>query len=693
MSNILKNGWPIPRFDLALGITDIQWLIGEISNARDSEIEKFENKFAEFLGVKKAIYMNSARGALYLILQCLNLAPHSKVIIPAWTHHSIPSVIIAAGLQPHLVDIREGSWVMGPETISDEDWEGVSAVIITHMYGCPAPVEELTAIARSKNIVVIEDCAQGFGASVNGKKVGTFGDAAIFSFALTKNFTTLGGGMAVFQNPHLAEVASLRMEDSYITPSSSIYPKIFKAAAMWAGTTTLGFTLSAYVFLSVGWSFLGKDTLHSMFEDSINTNAPDISAKPSPVQAALGRRLLEWADEQNKQRTQNGKKLIELFQQAKLPGLVIPKYPSYGESVFTSFVVGHIENEKLARQLSSHSVDTSPGYLKPVQQIPMFSESVSYTSKLTTSNLLARTQLHLPIYPRLKDEDLERIVKGCRYSLDTILHYGGNKEFNLPVVKEEKPHDVLYHGSDPLAADYSPKRIKPEKTSHYLGADESLSTRRSSAESQAVEPDASSNLQSDRPSTSTFSAHSSPVQQSFAPPSNNLAASTVTSLTDKQSAAVPPKHPAAPPLPPSALGKSAAIPPSRPAATPLPPSAAGKSATVPPSRPTAPPLPPSATGRSTPPQLNRPTAPPLPPSASGRLATLPNSGAGRPVTPTSSGTDRLSAAPTHSRPVASSVAKNILALRKSPTFSGSAGAETANKAHTSASDGSDNRAK
>ncbi|MGM9998438.1 MAG: aminotransferase class I/II-fold pyridoxal phosphate-dependent enzyme [Candidatus Bruticola sp.] len=667
MSNVLKNGWPIPRFDLALGLTDIQWLISEINNARDSEIEKFENKFAEFLGVKKAIYMNSARGALYLILQCLNFAPHSKVIIPAWTHHSIPSVIIAAGLQPHLVDIREGSWVMGPETISDEDWEGVSAVIITHMYGCPAPVEELAAIARSKSIVVIEDCAQGFGASVNGKKVGTFGDAAIFSFALTKNFTTLGGGMAVFQNEHLAEVASLRMEDSYITPSSSIYPKIFKAAAMWAGTTTVGFTLSAYVLLSVGWSFLGKDTLHSMFEDSINTNAPDISSKPSPVQAALGRRLLEWADEQNKQRTQNGKKLIELLQQAKLPGLVIPKYPSYGESVFTSFVVGHIENEKLARQLSSHSVDTSPGYLKPVQQIPMFSESVSYTSKLTTTNLLARTQLHLPIYPRLKDSDLERIVKGCRYSLDTVLHYGGNKEFNLPIVKEEKPQDVIYQNNNVPSPSYSSRRRpKPDKQSIYhLGSDESSAEEHTSTESPAVSPAAVSDLMSDR--------------------SAALPLSSSAKLT-QPSASAQPRQSAAPPLPHAATTQSTSILSKPPVAPPLPPSTAERQVSAPSTRPTAPPLPRSAAGRPAPSPAPRPTAPPLPPSVAGRHSSLPHPNTGRPASASLSNADRPSAAPASPRPVASSVAKNILALRKSPALGPSGSAEISNRASKLASD-------
>ena len=590
MSNIFKNGWPIPRFDLALNFTDIQWLIGEINQARNSEVEKFENKFAEHIGVKKAIYMNSARGALYLILQCLNLAPHSKVMIPAWTHHSIPATIIAAGLQPYLVDIRQGSWVMGPETIRDEDWEGVSAIIITHMYGCPAPAEELTAIAKSKNIIVIEDCAQGFGATINGKKAGSFGDAAIFSFALTKNFTTLGGGMAVFQNQHLAEVAALRMEDSYIAPSSSVYPQIFKAAAMWAGTTTLGFTASAYVLLSIGWSFLGKDALHSMFEDSINTNAPDISFKPSPAQASLGRRLLNWAEEQNALRTQNGKKLIELFKQADLPGLLIPEYPDYGESVFNSFVVGHIENEKLARQLSSHGIDTSPGYLKPVQQIPIFSDSVSYTSKLTNTNLLARVQLHLPIYPRLKEKDLERIVESCRYSLDTILHYGGKKEFSLPQVKEEKPHSVTYKPAADL-----PKRNNIAKIRATV--DE--------AGTYDIDSDSAAPV-------ATTASHSAP------------------------------SRPVAPPLP-SAAAAHTATP--RQVAPPLPSAAAAHTA---PPRPVAPPLPSAAAAHTAPP---RPAAPSL--SSAAAAHTAPP----RPAAP-----------PLSARPVASSLAKNILALRKNTTL-------------------------
>ncbi len=161
--------------------------------------------------------------------------------------------------------------------------------------------------------------------------------------------------------------------------------------------------------------------------------------------------------------------MIELFKQANLPGLLIPEYPNYGESVFNSFVVGHIESEKLARQLSSHGIDTSPGYLKPIQQISMFSDSVSYTSKLTNTNLLARVQLHLPLYPRLKEVDLKRIVESCRYSLDTVLHYEGKKEFSLPQVKEEKPHSVTYRSATELSKSNKVAKIRStvDKTETY----------------------------------------------------------------------------------------------------------------------------------------------------------------------------------------------------------------------------------
>ncbi|MBQ7503221.1 DegT/DnrJ/EryC1/StrS family aminotransferase [bacterium] len=454
------SGLPISRFDLSLNFTDIQWAFGEVNNAREQEIEKFEEEFAAFIGVKKAIYMASARAGLYLVLQSLNLAPRSRVLIPAWTHHSIPAAIIAAGLQPCLVDIRKKTWTMAPELISEDDWDGVSVIIITHMYGCPAPAPELLAEAKKRNIFVIEDCAQGFGAEIDGKKAGSFGDAAIFSFALTKNFTTLGGGMVVFQNEKIGSTCAQLMQDAKITANTSMYPTLLKAAAMWVGTSKFGFLLGPYPFLALGWTFQGRDMLHEGFREEVNTSIPDIHRKPSPLQAALGRRLLKWSVEQNEYRTKNGLKLIELFEKEHIPNLSFSGAPNYGTSVFMSFVINYENSEKLGKQLFNKGIDTSPGYLAPVHQQPIFAESCRYFGTLPNTNFLARTQLHIPVYPRLQEPDLRRIVAKCREAVEYVEHYYSDetKYRSLPSMEKEKAL------TDPDAAKASAKAEPPAES-------------------------------------------------------------------------------------------------------------------------------------------------------------------------------------------------------------------------------------
>ncbi|MBQ7529990.1 DegT/DnrJ/EryC1/StrS family aminotransferase, partial [bacterium] len=324
---------------------------------------------------------------------------------------------------------------MGPELITDEDWEGVSVIIVTHMYGCPAPVQDLVVEAKKRSIFVIEDCSQSFGAKVGDKYVGSFGDAAIFSFSLTDNFTTMGGGMAVFKDRNYAQKARDISSKAQLTPNASIYPLIFKSACMWLGGTSLGFMVGIYPYLAMGWSFLGKDLIHTIFSESISTTVPELNRRPSPAQAALGGRLIEEALEKNEKRRQYGIRLIELFEQENIPNISFTQEPAYGTSIFTSFLINYEAKEKLARQLSSRGVDASPGYIsKAIHSEPVFSENVRYYGILPNSNYLARTQLHLPIYSSLQDRDLVRMVKKCRESVEYIEHYeaGETKYRSLP---------------------------------------------------------------------------------------------------------------------------------------------------------------------------------------------------------------------------------------------------------------------
>lgn len=518
-----RGGIPIPRFDLALRWEDLHWMMSESKNAGREEIEKFEQTFAKFIGAKQAIYTASARGAFALILNSLNLPQHSKILIPAWTHYSIPAVISSLGFIPCLTDVKRGTWVMSPETVQEQDWEEAAAIVITNMYGCPAQADVLAAEARRRGIPVIEDCAQGFGARVHGKRTGSFGDAAIFSFALTKNFTTMGGGMAVFNNERLASIAAQLMEDAPIEPNTNIFPNIVKAAAMWTGTSRLGFTLGVYPMLAIGWAFLGKDALHQAFEEQVTAAVPDFKCKPSAAQAALGLRLLRWSDEQCAKRMMNGKMLIELFKKADIPGIGIPEYPSYGDSSFMSFVINAEQHEKLARQLYSRGIDTSPGYLKPIQQIPMFADASRYYGTLPNASMLGRTQLHIPVYPRLERDDLERIVLACADAAEMLSKSGIHLDQPVEPIKETEQEDICHPG-----ATYTTQGTGGS-SSYYSGA-------------------------------SSFQAHTglaAPASRPAMPPA-------------PARPAAPPAPPARPSAPPAPARPAAPSAPARPAAPPAP---------------------------------------------------------------------------------------------------------------------------
>lgn len=422
-----KSGLPIPRGTLSLGWSDLLWAISNIKEAQADEIEKFERKFAEHLRAREAIYLQSAPAALYLILLSLELPRHSKVLVPAWIDDNLIGAIIAADLEPYLVDVRRGSWVVGPEKIMDDDWKNVSAILVSHMGGCPAPIDELEAIARSKKVAVLEDCSQGWGATVRQRPVGSYGDAAVFSLDLFNNFTTLGGGMAVFNNEELAEKARQRLTKLESVSNDSVYTALLSAATTWIATTRLGFTLTYYPCISLGWAF-GANSLHVNFliDHPKPQTTPIEFLRPAPIQAALGRRIMEWANDQNQKRTRLGRRLLKLLQEAQIPNLGLPEDIDYGDPVFTSFTVTCEAPEKMARQMSSNTIDTSPGFLRPIHQIPSFSDHIHYRGTLPNATLLGKSQLYLPLYPSLKERDLERIVQACQDSVEFLLAKGSS---------------------------------------------------------------------------------------------------------------------------------------------------------------------------------------------------------------------------------------------------------------------------
>jgi len=169
--------------------------------------DSFQLEFAKYTGVKYAFATSSAATALELAAILLQFQPGDEIICPAHTYCASAYPFAKHGAKIVWADINADTWVIDTKSIISLITPKTKAIIAVHLYGLPAPMLEIKAAVKGTNIVVIEDCAQSIGATIDGKRVGSFGDMSIFSFQSHKNISTLGeGGMLCFDNQEWGKI-------------------------------------------------------------------------------------------------------------------------------------------------------------------------------------------------------------------------------------------------------------------------------------------------------------------------------------------------------------------------------------------------------------------------------------------------------------------------------------------------------
>jgi len=174
-------------------------LSGKIHHKQGEYVKKFEMEFAEYIGVRYALTTNSGTSALQLALHALNIGPGDEVLIPAYTFISVAQAVLAQGAVPIFVDIDE-TFNISPESIKKKISSKTRAIIVVHMFGNIAKINEILSIAKTHRLKIIEDAAQAIGAKYKGKKVGSIGDIGYFSFNIKKAVPSGQGGMVVTSN-------------------------------------------------------------------------------------------------------------------------------------------------------------------------------------------------------------------------------------------------------------------------------------------------------------------------------------------------------------------------------------------------------------------------------------------------------------------------------------------------------------
>jgi perosamine synthetase len=172
-------------------------------------IHKFENQFAEYIGVKYALATSSCTGALHLALLAMGIGADDEVIVPDITWIATVSAVCYVGATPVFADIEPDTWVMDPKSIKKLITPRTKVIIPVHLYGNPVDMEPLRELASSNGIDILEDAAPSIGAEYRGKRTGSLGKAAVFSFQGAKTLVTGEGGMLVSNDENLIQRARM----------------------------------------------------------------------------------------------------------------------------------------------------------------------------------------------------------------------------------------------------------------------------------------------------------------------------------------------------------------------------------------------------------------------------------------------------------------------------------------------------
>ncbi|MDD5326936.1 MAG: DegT/DnrJ/EryC1/StrS family aminotransferase [Phycisphaerae bacterium] len=175
------------------------------------KLPEFENAFAEYIGRKRAVAVNSGTSGLFLCLSALGIGPGDEVIVPPFTFIASANTIIMTGAKPVFVDIDSKTLNIDPAKIEAAITKKTKAIMPVEAFGSPADFDKICKIAKKHNLIILEDSCEALGSELNGKKAGTFGKISVFAFYPNKQITTGEGGMILTDDDDLADMCvSLR---------------------------------------------------------------------------------------------------------------------------------------------------------------------------------------------------------------------------------------------------------------------------------------------------------------------------------------------------------------------------------------------------------------------------------------------------------------------------------------------------
>ncbi|MEN6291420.1 MAG: DegT/DnrJ/EryC1/StrS family aminotransferase [Methanobacterium sp.] len=337
--------------------------------AQGPKVAEFEENFAEYIGTRHAVATSSGTTALHVALLCAGIGKGDEVITTPFSFAATANSVLYAGGKPVFVDIDPKTYNINPEKIEEAITDKTKAILPVHLYGQPADMDQICKIAEDHDLKVIEDAAQAHGAIYHGKKVGSIGDMACFSFYPTKNITTGEGGI--------------------ITTDDDAFDKDARAIRAHGES-------ERYEHVTLGYNFRMTD-----------------------IAAAIGVVQIKRLEEFNEKRIENAEYLTEHIN--SIEGIESPYVAENVRHVFHQYTV-RVEDGKrdeLKEFLNNEGIGTGVHYPRTIYNQKLY-EDLGYTADCPEAEKAAAEVLSLPVNPTLTAEDFGKIVSVLQDASDKI---------------------------------------------------------------------------------------------------------------------------------------------------------------------------------------------------------------------------------------------------------------------------------
>lgn len=322
------------------------------------EDEKFEAAFAEYCESKYCVGTGNGLDSLMLALKALGISSGDEVIVPSNTYIATALAVTYVGAKPVFVEPDIRTFDVDPNRIEEAITSKTKAIMPVHLYGQPCDMDPIVEVAKKHNLYIVEDCAQAHGATYKGKKIGSFGDAAGFSFYPGKNLGALGDAGAT------------------VTNSKELADKV----------RALGNYGSDYKY-------------HHIYQGN--------NSRLDEMQAAFLAAKLPVLDKVNENRRATAKKYLEGIKNKEV---VLPYVPEYANPVWHIFGIRCKRRKELEEFLNSKGIGTNKHYPIPMHLQECYKDLGFKKGDFPIAEEISETELSIPMYYGMTDEEVQYVI-------------------------------------------------------------------------------------------------------------------------------------------------------------------------------------------------------------------------------------------------------------------------------------------